>query len=244
MLWEITRKILPSQLTALPLKKTDKTWAINYLEKASIFRQHFSFTFQPHNNILCPDQSEKATISYHALYQWLSHLNTCGEVERIIHSTRQKITDFDLTKAEIASKLPKKTLLLLTYMYNSTLRLSYYPILWKFFVIVMVPKPNNPPDSPESYKPASFLFLLSEIFEKLILKCILSVIEANLPHAQLGFRHNHSTIPSSPVSLSNILFVGKNLLCTYEFFKQVTQAFDRVCYKGLSRRGRLFKLSL
>jgi len=39
-LWQTTRKILRSQPLIPPPRKTDGTWAINDLEKASIFRQH------------------------------------------------------------------------------------------------------------------------------------------------------------------------------------------------------------
>lgn len=81
-----------------------------------------------------------------------------SEVEyAILHSARRKTPGFDLITAEIASRLPKKTLLLLTHIYNSMLRLTYFPILWKFSVIVMILKPNKPPDSPESYRPISLL---------------------------------------------------------------------------------------
>jgi hypothetical protein len=58
----------------------------------------------------------------------------------------------------------------------------------------MLPKPNKPPDSPESYRPISLLPLFSKIFEKLVLKRVLPVIEANLPNTQFEFRQNHSTI--------------------------------------------------
>lgn len=51
---------------------------------------------------------------------------------------------YDLITAEVATQLPKKALLLLTYIYNSMLRLSYFPTLWKFSIIIMIPKPGNP----------------------------------------------------------------------------------------------------
>lgn len=72
------------------------------------------------------------------------------------------------------------------------IRLTYFPALWKFSIIVMIPKPNKPPDTSSSYRPISLLF--SKIFEKLILKRIIPVIESNTPNNQFGFRTNHSTI--------------------------------------------------
>jgi hypothetical protein len=53
-----------------------------------------------------------------------------SEIEyAILHSTRRKTPGFDLITAEIASKLPKKTLLLLTHIYNSMLRLTFSDLM-------------------------------------------------------------------------------------------------------------------
>lgn len=109
-------------------------------------------------------------------------------------SVRKKTPGFDLITAEVASQLPKEVILLLTHIYNSMIRLTYFPTLWKFSIKVMIPKPNKPPDIPSSYRPISLLPLFSKIFEKLILKRIIPVIKSNTPNNQFGFRTNHSTI--------------------------------------------------
>lgn len=117
------------------------------------------------------------------------------------------------------------------------LKLTYFPILWKFSVIVMIPKPHKPPDSPESYKPISLFPQLSKIFEKLVQKHVLPVIEDNLPNTQFGFPHNHSTILQIHRLVDQISYSPeKKLICTGAFL-DVAQAFERVWHKGL-----LFKL--
>lgn len=90
--------------------------------------------------------------------------------------------------------MPKKTILLLTHIYDAILRMSYFSVLWEFSIIIMIPKPGTPPDSSESYVPISLLPLFSKMFERIILKRILTIIEASIPNTQFGFRHNHSTI--------------------------------------------------
>jgi hypothetical protein len=153
--------------------------------------------------------------------------------KKILHSTCRKITRFDLITTEIASKLPKKTLLLLTYIYNSMLRLTYFPILWKFSIIVMIPKPNNPPDSPESYRPISLLPLLSKIFKKLVLKRVSSVIEANLPNIQFGFRHNHFTVHQVHRLVDQISYLLEKKFDYTGAFFDIAQAFYRIWHKSL-----------
>lgn len=97
-----------------------------------------------------------------------------SEVEHTIRkSTRRKTPRYDLITAEVALQLPKKSLLLLTHIYNSMLRLSHFPLLRKFSVIIMIRKPEKPTDSPGSYRPISLLPHFLNIFEKIILKRIL-----------------------------------------------------------------------
>jgi len=135
------------------------------ISKKLVYFANISSTFQPHNNILCPIQIEKVE-SFLSCPQLMTlppkHIRPSEVEYTTLHSARRKTPGFYLITAEIASKLSKKTLLLLTHIYNSMLRLTYFPILWKFSVIVMIPKPNKPPDSPESYRPISLLPLFSK----------------------------------------------------------------------------------
>lgn len=239
-LWQTTRKILRTQQSVPPLKNTDGTWAITDLEKANIFRHHLYSTFQPHNNILSPSQIEKVnnSLSY-PLPMTLppKHVRPSDVEYAIRNSPHHKSPGYDLITAEVAKQLPKKTLLLLTHIYNSILRLSYFPALWKFSIIIMIPKPGKPPDSPESYRPISLLPLFSKMFERIILKRILPIIEASIPNTQFGFRHNHSTIHQVHRLVDKISYtLEKKLICTAAFL-DVSQAFDRVWHNGL-----LFKL--
>ena len=80
-----------------------------------------------------------------------------------------KAPGFDLITAQILKELPQEAIVLLTFIYNSMLRLTYFPVLWKFAQLIMLPKPGKPPQNVTSYRPISLLPLLSKIFEKLFL---------------------------------------------------------------------------
>jgi len=96
----------------------------------------------------------------------------------------------------VARCLPKRAIILLTHIFNAILRLSYFPLLWKFSTIILIPKPGKPLDSLSSYRPISLLPFFAKILERLLLKCILPFINTNniLPDNQFGFRSKHSTI--------------------------------------------------
>jgi len=59
----------------------------------------------------------------------------------------------------------------------------------------MIHKPDIPKHLPSSYRPLSLLPVLAKLFEKIILKKIISLIHSNniIPHTQFGFRTSHST---------------------------------------------------
>jgi hypothetical protein len=87
-------------------------------------------------------------------------------------------------------QLPKKAIVLLTVIYNSMLRLSYFPVTWKFAQIVMLSKPGKPANEASSNRPISLLPIPSKIFEKLLLNRIRNgtdIIGA-IPDYQFGFR--------------------------------------------------------
>jgi hypothetical protein len=57
-------------------------------------------------------------------------------------------------------------------------------------------KPGKPPNELTYYRPISLLPIVSKVFEKLLLKRLLPMLENNglMPNPQFGFRQRHSTI--------------------------------------------------
>ena len=87
-------------------------------------------------------------------------------VDALAHINVNKAPIYDLISGKVLKELPKKAILL-TILYNSILRLSYWPLLWKFAQIVMVPKPGKPVDHATSYRPISLLPIPSKVFQKI-----------------------------------------------------------------------------
>jgi hypothetical protein len=76
------------------------------------------------------------------------------------------------------------------------LRLSYFPVTWKFAQIVMRPKPGKPANEASSYRPISLLPITSKIFEKLLQDRVRNDTDIldTIPDYHFGFREYHSTI--------------------------------------------------
>jgi hypothetical protein len=83
----------------------------------------------------------------------------------------------------------------LTQIFNAVLLKWYFLAQWKVAQIILILKPRKPPNELTSYRPISFLPAVSKVFEKLLLKRLLPVVENNrlLPNQQFGFRQRHST---------------------------------------------------
>jgi hypothetical protein len=101
--------------------------------------------------------------------------------------------------------------------------------------MILIPKPGKPPHQLSSYRPISFLPIASTVFEKLLLKRLLLLVElANLiPNHQFGFRPRHSTIEQTHC-LIRILndALDKSQYCSAAFL-DISQAFNKVWHMGL-----------
>uniref|UniRef100_A0A2S2Q7E7 Putative RNA-directed DNA polymerase n=1 Tax=Sipha flava TaxID=143950 RepID=A0A2S2Q7E7_9HEMI len=244
-LWKETKKLLSIKTPSTPLKKPDHTLASSDTDKAEVLKAHLHETFQPHHNILIPQfvDEVKAGLDLPSTSNHLEKYFTPNEIKQAIQKySLKKSPGYDLLTAEVARCLPKKAIVLVTYIFNACLRLSYFPILWKFSKIILFPKPDKPLDDPSSYRPISLLPFLSKIFERLILKRMTPYIVRNniLPNTQFGFRPSHSTIHQAHRIVDAISFsLEKKLYCTCVFL-DVSQAFDRVWHDGLLYKLKSF----
>lgn len=101
----------------------------------------------------------------------------------------------------------------------------------------MLNKPDEPPHEITSYRPLSFLSILSKLFEKLLLKRLKPLIKTILLDFQFRFRTN-STIEQVQHVITHIVgLVRKDNYCSTVFL-DVAQAFDKAWHEGLT-----FKLS-
>lgn len=80
-------------------------------------------------------------------------------------------------------------------MYNTLLRINYFPRDWKIGEAVYFLKGNKPPELATSYRPISLLSVFGKVFEKIILKRLNYFLNDpnKLFSSQHGFQENKST---------------------------------------------------
>jgi len=81
----------------------------------------------------------------------------------IKHLKAGKAPGHNLITAQFLKQLPPKTIILLPYIFNSVLRLSYMPSTWKQDQIIVIHKPGKPPKNPSSYRPISLLSVVGKL---------------------------------------------------------------------------------
>jgi hypothetical protein len=97
------------------------------------------------------------------------------------------------------------------------------------------PEAREPPHQLSSYRPISLLPIASKVFEKLLLKRLLPLVEhANLiPNHQFGFRPRHSTIEQTHHLIRILSDTLDNSQYCSAAFLDISQAFDKVWHMGL-----------
>lgn len=128
-------------------------------------------------------------------------LTSPNEIKFLIQNLKfGKFLGYDLITNTILKKIPAKTLILITYIFNSMFRLSYFPLIWKLSTIILTPKPNKTKNLVTSYRPISLLPTLAKLFEKLILKRIRPIIQSLniIPDSQFTLNHTSNTYANRP----------------------------------------------
>jgi hypothetical protein len=156
------------------LKKADYTLGFSDVDKANTFGRHLSEIFTPYHNIT-PEPSHLSQIINFLSSPLPMSLPTKqispNEIKNLIQKLKiKKSHKHNLITNKIFRQLPQKSIILPTYIYNSMLRMSYFPLIWKISVIILIRKPNKPKDEPSSYRPISLLPVLEKLFEKVMLK--------------------------------------------------------------------------
>jgi hypothetical protein len=119
-----------------------------------------------------------------------------SEVQEVICNLNlKKSSDYDLITGKILKGLPINEIQYLSQLFNAVLLNGYLPAQWKVAQVILIFKPVKPRNSLTSYWPICLLSNVSKIFEKLVFKRVLKIVEnKRLPNHQFGFRERHSKI--------------------------------------------------
>jgi hypothetical protein len=75
--------------------------------------------------------------------------------------------------------MPRKGIVHLTTICSAIIRMGYFLVQWKVTQIIMIPKPGKPLEEASSYRLISLLPMMSENFEKAMLKRLCAILEEN-----------------------------------------------------------------
>jgi hypothetical protein len=89
----------------------------------------------------------------------------------------------------VLNHLPKRTVSLLTQIFNSILLTHHFPTMWKHALMISILKPGKDIALPSSYRPISLLDTIGKIFEEILLARILHELSESglLRDEQFGF---------------------------------------------------------
>jgi hypothetical protein len=91
--------------------------------------------------------------------------------------------------------LPQRVILLLVPFFNAIFKTQSFPSAWKYARVISILKPGKDPAQPASYRPISLIDTIGKVFEKILLRRILTEVSERglLRDEQFGFRPSHST---------------------------------------------------
>lgn len=161
-------------------------------------------------------------------------LTTPSEVKNIIKALKnKKAPGEDRIRNQILKFLPRKAIVYLTNICNSSLKLNYFPNIWKNAIVLPFPKTSKDPKLAINYRPISLLCSLSKIFEKIILNRLREYEDNLIIDEQYGFRTQHSTA----LQLANLTDqIARNFnykRITAVLSLDINKAFDTVWHEGL-----------
>lgn len=118
----------------------------------------------------------------------------------------------------------------LTNLINACFEQGYFPKIWKTAVVVMLPKPDKPPDSPSSYRPISLTSCLGKVLEKLIVRRLKQHLESTgvLGEDQCAYRKTHSTYDNLCRLVQDVMVAKQSKKKIAAVLLDVDGAFDKV----------------
>lgn len=233
-LWKATSELNQPTRTRPPLKQGD-TWARTPQHRIDAFATHLSNVFQP-NEGTGDDQEVDGVLNQDLQLDLPIKPTTPREISRLINRLdNKKAPGFDQITKEVLLQLPRKGIVFLATLFNSIMRVSHYPSVWKISQIIMIHKEGKPQHEVGSYRPISLLPVISKLFEKMLLVRILKTLHERsiIPDHQFGFRQKHGTTEQVHRVVDQIRNSLENKEYCSAAFLDIQQAFDKVWHKGI-----------
>ncbi|XKL61602.1 hypothetical protein PGB90_001435 [Kerria lacca] len=140
-LWEVAKVARKPPSYVPPLRVTTDVFVHSDYDKTAAFASHLENMFQP-NNI---DSDIHRTI-HNTSGPPLKRVSPAEVYNTIKKLKPRKAPSLDLITANILCQCPRKVHILLTYIYNASFRLHYFPNQWKIAKVILIPKSGKPAD--------------------------------------------------------------------------------------------------
>jgi hypothetical protein len=108
-------------------------------------------------------------------------------------------TEPDLIDNKLLRHLHRMAIVYLTQLFHACLKLSYFPIAWKYASVIPIFKPGKDPTASKSNRPISLLSNVGKLFKRLILrrlKCHINCLW-NLPQQAIWIPKKAFNDPSA-----------------------------------------------
>lgn len=124
----------------------------------------------------------------------------------------------------------------LTAIYNTSLRSSKFPVMFKFANVTPILKSRtSDPEAPSNYRPVSLTSILGKVLERLVLNCLCDCLKMSdiLHDHQFGFRAHRSTSQLLTLAVNDWKLAQDRGETTSIAFVDLSKAFDRVQHQHL-----------
>ena len=165
----------------------------------------------------------------------LIHFTEAEVINAIKLFKPRKAPGLDGIQMILYKELPENAIKQLTQIYNSALRLGYFPTHFKTAKVIMIPKPNKTRDNPRNYRPISLTNTIGKVLERLLHTRLMRHLQNInfLSNNQHGFKPKTGTADQMIKLMHQIKKEQRTRKSPLLAALDLEKAFDKVWHKGL-----------
>lgn len=251
-LYQLAKCLKSKQSCSPPLvDPDDKTLSHSNLDKANAFAKAFLNCHKTSLNMLSTNEKKvKKSIKKLSREKVVSpqrEFFKADQLKDVIKSIKaKKAPGPDKISNSTIKAFPDPLLKFIVRLFNSCLKIAYFPTQWKKGKIIAIPKAGKDQSVATNFRPISLLSTIGKLFEKLILEKLTNFedIKKIFIPQQCGFRNKHSTIhqvlritEKATINFSKHKSTGLVLL-------DIEKAFDSVWHDALIHKLLVLKFPL
>jgi hypothetical protein len=154
--WNFT-KIDKNKCRSVPTLKVNGVKLITEQEKASALAEKFSRAHEnavqsPLSAVVGKNCSVLRDDSFNIDFAAFTSLREVSKAIKRLKSC--KAPGFDGVPNIIFKNMPRRSFVYLTYVFNSCIKLCYFPKIWKYASVIPIPRPGKDHSNPSNYHPS------------------------------------------------------------------------------------------